>query len=71
MPPNLLVRFEGFIATITLNKPDKLNALSGDDLFDLGSLLEDIAEREDIYATVITGNGRFFSSLVSSSRISR
>ncbi|KAH8702974.1 ClpP/crotonase-like domain-containing protein, partial [Phaeosphaeriaceae sp. PMI808] len=59
--------FEGFIVTITLNKPNKLNALIGDDLFELGSHLEDIAERDDIFATVTIGNGWLFSPNVKTS----
>lgn len=62
MPQNILFRIDGFIAVITLNNPEKLNALTTEDLFRLGSLLEEIAEMPDIYATLITGNGRYFSS---------
>lgn len=53
---------EGRIATITLNMPKKLNALSPDHYDQLGRLLNEVAVREDIYVTVLTGKGRFFSA---------
>ncbi len=55
----------GKVAVITLNIPKKLNALTRE-LYDrLADLLREIAEREDIYITVLTGKGRYFSAYVS------
>ncbi|TVY90244.1 3,2-trans-enoyl-CoA isomerase [Lachnellula willkommii] len=62
MTEPILFETQGFIAKITLNIEKKLNALTGDLIFQLGSLLEEIAERGDIYVTLLTGNGRYFSS---------
>jgi peroxisomal 3,2-trans-enoyl-CoA isomerase len=55
------------IAIVTLNQPKKLNALNQDGYFQLAVALRDIAERDDIYITVLTGKGRFFSACVPSS----
>ena len=43
------------IAVVTLNRPKQLNALGQQDYFDLAVALHDIAERDDIYVTVLTG----------------
>ena len=50
------------IAILTLNKPSKLNALTQPDYFLLATLLREIASRDDIYVTILTGKGRFFSA---------
>lgn len=52
------------IAIVTLNQPKKLNALNQDGYFQLAVALREIAERDDIYITVLTGKGRFFSAYV-------
>ncbi|CAI6333673.1 unnamed protein product [Periconia digitata] len=50
------------IAVITLNQPKQLNALDQHQYFDLAVALRDIAERDDIYITILTGRGRYFSA---------
>ncbi|KAJ5669320.1 hypothetical protein N7462_010390 [Penicillium macrosclerotiorum] len=50
------------VAIVTLNRPDKLNALNQDLYYLLGERLREIDQREDIYITVLTGTGRFFSA---------
>ncbi|KAF1961070.1 ClpP/crotonase, partial [Byssothecium circinans] len=50
------------IAIITLNLPKKLNALDQGLYYKLAVALRDVAERDDIYITVLTGNGRYFSA---------
>ncbi|KAI5854754.1 ClpP/crotonase-like domain-containing protein [Tricharina praecox] len=50
------------IATITLNSPEKLNALDLDGYFALGSMLRQIAAMPEVSITIITGTGRFFSA---------
>ncbi|KAA6409382.1 MAG: crotonase [Lasallia pustulata] len=52
----------GKIAIITLNIPDKLNALTQDLYFRLSTLLRQVATLDDIYVTVLTGTGRYFSA---------
>lgn len=53
---------KGRIAIITLNQPQKLNALNPDGYYRLSCLLQDVAKMDDISITVLTGTGRFFSA---------
>ncbi|KAL8830541.1 MAG: hypothetical protein Q9170_005693 [Blastenia crenularia] len=53
---------EGKIAIITLNLPQKLNALSQDLYYRVSCLMREIAARDDIYITILTGKGRYFSA---------
>ncbi|KIX00021.1 uncharacterized protein Z518_10948 [Rhinocladiella mackenziei CBS 650.93] len=53
---------EGNIATIVLNKPQKLNAVTRKELQRITTLLHEIADDKNIFITVITGSGRFFSA---------
>ena len=55
---------QGKIAIITLNLPKKLNALTQDLYYRLSCLMREIAARDDIYITVLTGKGRYFSASV-------
>ncbi|KAF2742931.1 peroxisomal d3,d2-enoyl-CoA isomeras-like protein [Sporormia fimetaria CBS 119925] len=56
------VEYRGKLAIITLNQPKKLNALNGDGYYALASAMYEVAARDDIYITVLTGSGRFFSA---------
>src|SRR5215210_852099 len=53
----LLVAIAGPVATITINRPDKLNALNAEVLEDLRHLVTDLREQPDIRAIIITGAG--------------
>jgi enoyl-CoA hydratase len=53
----LLVTASGPIAEVTINRPDKLNALSAQVLEDLRHIVADLRERTDIRAVIITGAG--------------
>lgn len=53
---------QGKIAIITLNIEKKLNALTQDLYYRLSCLLREAARRDDIYITILTGKGRFFSA---------
>ncbi|KAF1353254.1 enoyl-CoA hydratase/isomerase [Delphinella strobiligena] len=59
---DVLYETRGRVAVITLNLPKKLNALTQDHYYRVAVLLREIAERDDITVTVLTGNGRFFSA---------
>lgn len=50
------------VATVTFDRPDKLNALTFDVYADLRDLLGEIEHRDDISVLVITGTGRGFCS---------
>ena len=64
MSDPITLNYEGKIALITLNLPKKLNALTQDLYYILASMLREIAARDDIYITVLTGKGRYFSAYV-------
>lgn len=50
------------VATITFNRPDKLNALTFDVYADLRELFKEIPLRDDVDAIIITGEGKGFCS---------
>ena len=50
------------VATVTLSRPDKLNALTFDSYADLRDLLAELPHRGDARVLVITGQGRGFCS---------
>ncbi|KAI5863039.1 ClpP/crotonase [Durotheca rogersii] len=64
------VEYAGRIATITIDNQKKLNALSLKDYYDLSQAMREVARREDIYITVLTGKGRYFSAGANTSSIS-
>lgn len=53
---------KGKIAIITLNVPDKLNALNGPQYLRLGQLVEEADKEEDTIMTIIQSSGRYFSA---------
>ena len=54
---NVLIAKEGHVATITINRPKALNALSTAVLTDLNVALDEVAADQDVYALIITGAG--------------
>lgn len=58
----ITVTYQDRVAIVTLNRPDKLNALNADLYYFLGERMREIDQRDDIYITVLTGTGRFFSA---------
>ena len=48
------------IATITVNRPDKLNALNAATIGELGDAIDEVRQRDDIGGAVLTGAGRAF-----------
>lgn len=56
----ILVKEENGIATITLNRPEKLNAFYGHMRRDFAEALERVGSDDDIHVVVITGAGRAF-----------
>lgn len=54
---NILLQIESHVATVTINRPDKLNALNHETLIELKSVFEKIKSDENIFVVVITGNG--------------
>lgn len=52
----------GGVATITFDRPDRLNALTFDVYADLRDLMAELPHRDDVSVVVITGEGRGFCS---------
>jgi len=50
------------VATVTFDRPDRLNALTFDVYADLRDLLGELEHRDDVAVLVITGEGRGFCS---------
>ncbi len=48
------------IATITVNRPDKLNALNSGTIAELGAAIDDARVRQDVGGVILTGAGRSF-----------
>jgi enoyl-CoA hydratase len=48
------------IATITVNRPDKLNALNDAIIAELGRAIDEANSRDDVAAVLLTGAGRAF-----------
>src|SRR5215218_2222398 len=48
------------IATITVNRPDKLNALNDATIAELGMAIDEARTRQDVGGVILTGAGRAF-----------
>ncbi len=62
MSDDLVLERDGHIAVATLDRPDKLNALSRELSADLLELCREVNADDEIWALVITGAGRGFCS---------
>lgn len=58
--PDLIYEVKDHLARITMNRPDHLNCFSEEMIHLWTSALEDIRERDDIYAVLLSGNGKAF-----------
>ena len=58
--PDLLVDRHGTTAVLTLNRPDRLNAISGPMLRDLSGALLEVDRNPEVRCIVLTGAGRGF-----------
>ena len=57
MYQTLLTSLDNHILTVTINRPDKLNALNKDVFTDLGKVLDETDANPDIKSVIITGAG--------------
>ena len=57
---HLTLDVDGRIATLTVNRPDKLNALNDALISELGQAIDEIVRREDVAGVILTGAGRAF-----------
>jgi len=53
----LLLDVKDNIAVVTLNRPDKLNALNAQTINDLNSVFDELKDNEEVYVVVLTGSG--------------
>ncbi len=58
----LLVEQDGFVVTITLNRPERLNAISREMLDELSAKMVEADKDPDVRCIVLTGAGRGFCS---------
>src|SRR6185437_6107714 len=58
----LLVERDGAVATLTLNRPDALNAFSRELRVTFRDAVNEVARDDSVRAVVITGAGRGFSA---------
>ena len=58
----VLVLIDDGVGRITLNRPDRRNALSPEMVADLTTALRELDERDDVAALLLTGAGRAFCS---------
>lgn len=56
----LSISVEDGVAVVTIDRPDALNALNGDLLFELATALDFVESDLAVHALVITGSGRAF-----------
>ena len=53
----LLIEIENQIATVTINRPDKLNALNADVINDLSNAIDELEANQDVKSILLTGAG--------------
>lgn len=58
----LLLNVADKVATVTINRPDKGNALAPDVLLEVTRMFNELGERQDVNVVVFTGGERFFSA---------
>jgi enoyl-CoA hydratase len=56
----LTLAVENRIATLTVNRPDKLNALNDATIAELGQAIDEVRARDDVGGLIVTGAGRAF-----------
>ncbi|MDE2135640.1 MAG: enoyl-CoA hydratase [Alphaproteobacteria bacterium] len=61
-PRNILVKREGAVGVVTLNRPKALNALNGELLEELAAALESFDADPAVRAIVVTGSERAFAA---------
>ena len=60
MSEEILLHVKDRVATVTLNRPDRLNTLAITTVGRLVEVLDEVALRDDVGVVVLAGNGRLF-----------
>jgi len=69
--PDLLYEKADHIATVTLNRPERRNAINQELLIHLYDALDAVAARDDIRVAILTGNGPSFCAGLDLSAVGR
>jgi peroxisomal 3,2-trans-enoyl-CoA isomerase len=56
------VKYDGRVAIITLDNPKKLGAMNQDGYYAIAKYMREIATHDEVYVTVLTGTGNYFSA---------
>jgi len=59
---HLLLEVSQSVATVTINRPDKGNALAPDVLLEVTAMFNELGTRDDVNVIVFTGGERYFSA---------
>jgi enoyl-CoA hydratase/carnithine racemase len=62
MSDNVIMTVENRVATIRLNRPEKLNAFTDEMLVTLTETIDECEANSEVRAVILTGNGRGFSA---------
>ncbi|MER2263399.1 MAG: enoyl-CoA hydratase-related protein, partial [Psychrobacillus sp.] len=62
MYKTILFEQEGRIATLTLNRPDAMNAMDETMMEELADILDELRENKSVQVLIIKGEGRAFSA---------
>ncbi len=58
--PHVLSDVSGGVGTVTLNRPEKMNAFFGSMRDEIADALEEMAARDEVRVVIVTGRGRAF-----------
>jgi len=53
---------EAHAATLTLNRPDAMNSLTAETLFELRDITAYLGAKRDVWVTTVQGQGKHFST---------
>ncbi|MCY0851258.1 MAG: enoyl-CoA hydratase-related protein [Thermoplasma acidophilum] len=59
---NIKIEYDGMVATITIDRPNRMNALDSETRRVIISALDEIENNADIRVVIITGSGKVFSA---------
>lgn len=62
MADTVTLEYQGKIALITINNEKKLGALTQDGYYELAKHMREVATHDEVFVTVLTGKGRYFSA---------